>query len=82
MQRQVLPSLVNPAAQLWQNEAVLAQAVQMGLQGLQEVAPSARKVPVAHRQAVPWSTNPGVQDWQLLGLSWQLAHPTPQLAHR
>jgi hypothetical protein len=48
MQKQVLPSLVNPAAQLWQNRAEVTHDVQMELQGLQVVAPAARKLPLAH----------------------------------
>jgi hypothetical protein len=79
MQKQVLPSLVNPAAQLWQNRAEVTQDVQMALQGLHVVAPNARKVLVAQRQVVPCRTKPALQLWQLVGLSWQLVQPTPQL---
>jgi hypothetical protein len=79
MQEQVLPKMVNPAAQVWQNVAVLTQVLQTPLQGLQAVAPSARKLPAGQEQVMPCSTNPAVQDWQLMGLSWQLVQPVPQL---
>jgi hypothetical protein len=53
MQMQVLPSRVNPGAQPLQKVAVSAQAVQIGLQGEQAVAPAGRKVAVMQTQVVP-----------------------------
>ncbi len=79
MQRQVLPSLVNPPAQPWQNNSELKQDVQMALQAVHAVAPGGRKVPVAHSQVVPCRTKPEAQLWQLVAPSWQLVQPTPQL---